>query len=165
MTRNTTDHFQPTLDEDSAVSDLRLQSSSESQQQNPFETTNISLKAFRKRTPPRSPYNLVQEILFHEPWRLLVATIFLFLYSSVLTSRLHSGHRDLQWTSHDAVTLSCSSDEYLSKSWQYPIELHGTDRYMERGANTGICVFVMQVTPDDDKLNDYHTWLRKNQEQ
>ena len=27
--------------------------------------------------PPRSPYNLVQETLFHDPWKLLVATIFL----------------------------------------------------------------------------------------
>ncbi|XP_028906230.1 methyl-CpG-binding domain protein 4 isoform X2 [Ornithorhynchus anatinus] len=34
-------------------------------------------KAFRKWTPPRSPYNLVQEILFHDPWKLLIATIFL----------------------------------------------------------------------------------------
>ena len=28
-------------------------------------------------TPPKSPYNLVQESLFHNPWKLLVATIFL----------------------------------------------------------------------------------------
>ncbi|KAI3356895.1 hypothetical protein L3Q82_003542 [Scortum barcoo] len=34
-------------------------------------------KAFKKWTPPRSPYNLVQETLFHDPWKLLVATIFL----------------------------------------------------------------------------------------
>lgn len=27
--------------------------------------------------PPRSPYNLVQESLFHDPWKLLVAAIFL----------------------------------------------------------------------------------------
>ena len=27
--------------------------------------------------PPKSPYNLVQETLFHDPWKLLVATIFL----------------------------------------------------------------------------------------
>lgn len=27
--------------------------------------------------PPRSPYNLIQESLFHDPWKLLVATIFL----------------------------------------------------------------------------------------
>ncbi|XP_025019209.1 methyl-CpG-binding domain protein 4 isoform X2 [Python bivittatus] len=34
-------------------------------------------KAFRKWTPPRSPFNLVQETLFHDPWKLLIATIFL----------------------------------------------------------------------------------------
>ena len=28
-------------------------------------------------TPPKSPFNLVQESLFHDPWKLLVATIFL----------------------------------------------------------------------------------------
>ena len=27
--------------------------------------------------PPRSPYNLIQEHLYHDPWKLLVATIFL----------------------------------------------------------------------------------------
>ena len=34
-------------------------------------------KIFRKWTPPKSPYNLVQESLFHDPWKLLIATIFL----------------------------------------------------------------------------------------
>ncbi|XP_071406271.1 methyl-CpG-binding domain protein 4 isoform X2 [Pithys albifrons albifrons] len=34
-------------------------------------------KALRKWTPPRSPFNLVQETLFHDPWKLLIATIFL----------------------------------------------------------------------------------------
>ncbi len=31
----------------------------------------------RKWTPPRSPFHLIQEDLFHDPWKLLVATIFL----------------------------------------------------------------------------------------
>ncbi len=31
--------------------------------------------------------------------------------------------------SHDCVTLSCLSDECLSKSWRYPIELHGIGKY------------------------------------
>ncbi|KAM9855537.1 methyl-CpG-binding domain protein 4 isoform 2-T2 [Aulostomus maculatus] len=34
-------------------------------------------KALKKWTPPRSSFNLVQETLFHDPWKLLVATIFL----------------------------------------------------------------------------------------
>lgn len=30
-----------------------------------------------KWTPPKSPYGLIQESLFHDPWKLLIATIFL----------------------------------------------------------------------------------------
>lgn len=30
-----------------------------------------------KWIPPRSPYSLIQEDLFHNPWQLLIATIFL----------------------------------------------------------------------------------------
>ena len=30
-----------------------------------------------KWIPPRSPFNLIQETLFHDPWKLLIATIFL----------------------------------------------------------------------------------------
>lgn len=31
----------------------------------------------KKWTPPKSPYNLVQETLFHDPWKLLISSIFL----------------------------------------------------------------------------------------
>ena len=31
----------------------------------------------QKWVPPKSPYNLIQECLWHDPWKLLVATIFL----------------------------------------------------------------------------------------
>lgn len=30
-----------------------------------------------KWTPPKSPFHLIQESLYHDPWKLLVATIFL----------------------------------------------------------------------------------------
>ena len=30
-----------------------------------------------KWTPPKSPFNLVQESLYHDPWKLLIGTIFL----------------------------------------------------------------------------------------
>ena len=35
------------------------------------------VKQQRKWIPPKSPYNLIQETLFHNPWKLLVAAIFL----------------------------------------------------------------------------------------
>ncbi|KAA0713609.1 Methyl-CpG-binding domain protein 4 [Triplophysa tibetana] len=55
-------------------------------------------------------------------------------------------------------------DEYLSKSWRYPIELHGIGKY----GNDSYRIFCVEewreVTPKDHKLNDYHTWLLENQE-
>ena len=30
-----------------------------------------------KWTPPKSPFSLVQESLYHDPWKLLIGTIFL----------------------------------------------------------------------------------------
>ncbi|KAL6082980.1 hypothetical protein STEG23_028232, partial [Scotinomys teguina] len=108
-------------------------------------------KAFKKWTPPRSPFNLVQETLFHDPWKLLIATIFLnrtsgkmaipvlweFLekYPSAEVARTADwrdvsellkplGLYDLR-----AKTIIKFSDEYLTKHWRYPIELHGIGKY------------------------------------
>lgn len=144
-------------------------------------------KAFRKWTPPRSPYNLVQETLFHDPWKLLVATIFLNktsgkmaiptlweffeLYPSADVTRASDWRplsvllQPLGLSTLRAKTLIRFSDEYLSKSWRYPIELHGIGKY----GNDSYRIFCVEewreVTPDDHKLNDYHAWLWRNQEQ
>ncbi len=37
----------------------------------------VRLKSGAQWTPPRSPFNLFQESLYHDPWKLLVGTIFL----------------------------------------------------------------------------------------
>ncbi|XP_068079349.1 methyl-CpG-binding domain protein 4 [Danio rerio] len=144
-------------------------------------------KVFRKWTPPRSPFRLVQETLFHDPWRLLVATIFLnktnarvalpvlweFLecYPSAAVTRVSDWRplsvllQPLGLSQLRAKTLIRFSDEYISKSWQYPIELHGIGKY----GNDSYRIFCVdewrEVTPDDHKLNDYHAWLWKNHKQ
>lgn len=144
-------------------------------------------KAFRKWTPPRSPFNLVQETLFHDPWKLLVATVFLNrtsgkmaipvlwqffeLYPSAEVTRASDWRplsvllQPLGLSTLRAKTLIRFSEEYLSKSWRYPIELHGIGKY----GNDSYRIFCVEewreVTPDDHKLNDYHAWLWKNQEQ
>ena len=41
------------------------------------ESTKLRLKAIEKWNPPKSPFNLVQEVLYHDPWKLLIGTIFL----------------------------------------------------------------------------------------
>ncbi|XP_077053362.1 methyl-CpG-binding domain protein 4 isoform X1 [Siphateles boraxobius] len=143
-------------------------------------------KALKKWTPPRSPFNLVQETLFHDPWKLLVASIFLnktsgkmaipmlweFLqrYPSADVTRASDWRpvsrllKPLGLSTIRAKTLVRFSDEYLSKSWRYPIELHGIGKY----GNDSYRIFCVEewreVTPDDHKLNEYHAWLWRNQE-
>ncbi|XP_073675401.1 uncharacterized protein mbd4 [Garra rufa] len=177
----------------SRSADSRLKLFAEKRKTSPyFSRRNDALsppkrKAFRKWTPPRSPYNLVQETLFHDPWKLLVATIFLNKTSGKMAipvlweffERYPSAEvlRVSDWrplalllqplglSTLRAKTLIRFSDEYLSKSWRYPIELHGIGKY----GNDSYRIFCVEewreVTPDDHKLNDYHAWLWKNQEQ
>ncbi|XP_075039815.1 methyl-CpG-binding domain protein 4 [Mixophyes fleayi] len=144
-------------------------------------------KAFAKWTPPRSPFNLVQETLFHDPWKLLLATIFLnktsgkmaipalweFLekYPSAEVARAAAWEemaellQPLGLHNLRAKTIVRFSDEYLSKKWRYPIELHGIGKY----GNDSYRIFCVnewkKVQPEDHKLNKYHAWLRENKEQ
>ncbi|XP_068605102.1 methyl-CpG-binding domain protein 4 [Brachionichthys hirsutus] len=143
-------------------------------------------KVLRKWTPPRSPYNLVQETLFHDSWKLLVATIFLNKTSGKMAipvlwqffERHPSAEvtREADWKPMSelikplglyelrAKTLIRFSDEYLTKKWRYPIELHGIGKY----GNDSYRIFCVgewrQVTPQDHMLNKYHSWLWENQE-
>ncbi|XP_014802261.1 PREDICTED: methyl-CpG-binding domain protein 4 isoform X4 [Calidris pugnax] len=143
-------------------------------------------KAFRKWTPPRSPFNLIQETLFHDPWKLLIATIFLnktsgkmaipvlweFLkkYPSPEVARAADWKemsellRPLGLYELRAKTIIKFSDEYLSKRWRYPIELHGIGKY----GNDSYRIFCVnewkEVQPQDHKLNVYHAWLWENRE-
>ncbi|XP_043934412.1 methyl-CpG-binding domain protein 4 [Protopterus annectens] len=144
-------------------------------------------KAFRKWTPPRSPFNLVQETLFHEPWKLLVATIFLNRTSGkkaipVLWEFLErypspEVTRAANWKDIAALLQPLGlyelrakaiirfSDEYLTKQWKYPIELHGIGKY----GNDSYRIFCLgewkEVQPEDHKLNFYHAWLKENHKQ
>ncbi|XP_054243546.1 methyl-CpG-binding domain protein 4 [Indicator indicator] len=143
-------------------------------------------KALRKWIPPRSPFNLVQETLFHDPWKLLIATIFLnktsgkvaipvlweFLkkYPSPEVARAADQRemsellKPLGLYELRAKTIIRFSGEYLSKRWRYPIELHGIGKY----GNDSYRIFCVnewqEVQPQDHKLNVYHTWLWENHE-
>lgn len=143
-------------------------------------------KAFKKWTPPRSPFNLIQETLFHDPWKLLIATIFLnrtsgkmaipvlweFLekYPSAEAARVADWRdvsellKPLGLYELRAKTIVKFSDEYLTKQWKYPIELHGIGKY----GNDSYRIFCVnewkQVHPEDHKLNKYHDWLWENHE-
>ncbi|XP_042306903.1 methyl-CpG-binding domain protein 4 [Sceloporus undulatus] len=143
-------------------------------------------KAFKKWTPPRSPFNLVQETLFHDPWKLLIATIFLNKTSGKMAIPVlweffkkypsPTVARTADWKEISellkplglyelrAKTIIRFSDEYLVKQWKYPIELHGIGKY----GNDSYRIFCVnewkEVQPQDHKLNIYHSWLRENYE-
>ncbi|XP_005053442.2 PREDICTED: methyl-CpG-binding domain protein 4, partial [Ficedula albicollis] len=143
-------------------------------------------KALRKWTPPRSPFNLIQETLFHDPWKLLIATIFLnktagkmaipVLWEFLKKYPSPEVARAADWKEMSellkplglyelrAKTIIRFSGEYLSKAWRYPIELHGIGKY----GNDSYRIFCVnewkEVQPQDHKLNVYHTWLWENHE-
>lgn len=143
-------------------------------------------KVFKKWTPPRSPFNLVQETLFHDSWKLLVATIFLNKTSGKMAIPLlwqffeHYPTADVaqkaDWKPMSEILKPLGlyklrakiiirfSDEYLTKQWRYPIELHGIGKY----GNDSYRIFCVEewkdVTPKDHMLNKYHAWLWENRE-
>lgn len=61
---------------------MKFQSTA-SQKKSPSNKDNIDVnsktkgKMISKWVPPKSPFNLLQEALYHDPWKLLVSTIFL----------------------------------------------------------------------------------------
>ncbi|GCB61712.1 hypothetical protein scyTo_0012962, partial [Scyliorhinus torazame] len=63
-----------------------------------------------------------------------------------------------------AKAIAKFSDEFLTKQWRYPIELHGIGKY----GNDSYRIFCVkewkEVQPQDHKLNKYWAWLWENQE-
>ncbi|VVC37324.1 DNA glycosylase [Cinara cedri] len=137
--------------------------------------------------PPRSPYSLIQEDLFHNPWQLLIATIFLTKVTAKLAiPKIHSFL--FKWPTPEDVMkahpqdLLCSVEhlglemtrvkiikgftaEFLSKNWKYPIELYGIGKY----GNDSYRLFCVNewktVQPDDIMLSKYKDWLILNEKQ
>ncbi|KAL3184196.1 hypothetical protein MRX96_032312 [Rhipicephalus microplus] len=104
--------------------------------------------------PPRSPYNLVQEKLYQDPWKVLIATIFLNRTTgkaAIPPLGLHRKRADI---------IQKFSEEYLTKEWRYPDELHGIGKY----GNDSYRIFCVnewrKVKPNDHMLNKYHAWLK-----
>jgi len=143
-----------------------------------------SRKATTKWTPPQSPFNLVEESLFYSSWRILVASImlengqdektrkamwkFFKTWPSVedaLGATWQQVYRVLQpFAVEEEIckTLLKFCEEYLTKNWNYPDELHGIKKY-GKDAYRIFCINEWkQVAPDNPKLNDYHKWLWQN---
>ena len=133
--------------------------------------------------PPKSPYDLIQEHLYEDPWKVLVACVFCNLTRRHTAEPLLWKFFDMYPSASDAMranpeeledflkpigmskrrshTLVRMSKEYVENKWVEPIELYGIGKY----ANDAWKIFCTgrwkEVKPNDHALTWYHDWLLK----
>jgi len=135
--------------------------------------------------PPKSPFNLIQEKLYHDPWKIFVACIFCNLTKRVQSEPImwrffekYPTAQDAALASHEEVAEMVSilglknkratalirmSQDYVSKDWRSNPgkNLYAIGKYAE-DAYRIFCVGDWQnVEPQDHALNDYHDWLKE----
>lgn len=133
--------------------------------------------------PPKSSENLIQEILWPDEWKILVACILLNQTTRKQLNKVIDPFFK-RWPTPEALlasspeeigevlkplgfwrrrprTLQKFSHQYLTKSWKQPKELHGVGKY----ANDAWHIFIkgdwQTVEPQDHALSWYHTWLKQ----
>tara|TARA_Y100000310_G_C20673515_1_gene811561 strand:+ start:1257 stop:1712 length:456 start_codon:yes stop_codon:yes gene_type:complete len=138
-----------------------------------------------KWIPPKSPFNLIQEHLWEDPWRLFVACIFCNLTrrvdaepyiwkffekypdASVAVSADSDDIRDmikpLGLSERRSRSLIRMSDDYINKDWRYsPDVLYGIGKYGSDAYRIFCLGEWKSVSPTDHALSDYHKFLKEN---
>ena len=132
--------------------------------------------------PPKSPVGMLQEDLWPDEWKVLVACllhnqtsrkqvdkVYQELFSkypdatSMMNSDVHEV-RDLikplgMWKRR-TETLQRFSREYLEKEWKTPKDLYGCGKYADDVWRVFIRGDWKEVTPNDKALNRYHDFLK-----
>ncbi|XP_071056978.1 methyl-CpG-binding domain protein 4-like [Onthophagus taurus] len=135
-----------------------------------------------KFIPPISPYHLIEEQLFDDPWKLLTATIFLN------KTPLKSCKNHLEWFFNEiespqklleteitvlekffeplglkrtrATQIYYMTHDYLFKNWKSVEEIYGIGEY-GRDAYNMFCLGKFDVEPKDRYLRIYKNWYLK----
>ena len=134
-------------------------------------------------SPPKSPYNLIQEHLWHDPWKIFVACIFCNLTRRVDAepymwkffekypnpkcaaaanpSDIQKMISPLGLSERRSKTLVKMSNDYLEKDWKSsPDVLYGIGKY----ASDAYRIFCIgdwkNVQPKDHALYVYHDFLK-----
>jgi len=131
--------------------------------------------------PPKSPVGMLQEALWPNEWKILVACLLHNLTTRTQVDQVYEELFEKYPTAHEMATandeelqdiirslgmwrrrsksLKRFSKEYLEKDWQSVLELYGCGKY----ANDCHRIFCLgeweTVSPNDHALNRYHTWL------
>lgn len=138
----------------------------------------------RKWIPPKSPFNLIQETLFHDPWQLLLATI--FLTKTEAQRATESFYRFIErWPTADdiidaditelsqfitplgfhrlrAYSIKKFSYEFRHKLWEDPIQLFGIGKYGSDSYKIFVTGEWQNCQPQDHMLQKYVHWLAAN---
>ncbi|KAJ9593685.1 hypothetical protein L9F63_014733 [Diploptera punctata] len=132
-------------------------------------------------TPPRSPYNLVQEVLHHDEWQLLLATMFLNKTSCqkaipqlwVFLNKWSSAEAVCNANMEDIVEvlkplglhekraqlIKNMSVCYLKGKWKNPRDLPGIGKYGDDSYKIFCEGKWKKVNPTDKKLRKYIEFL------
>ncbi len=139
------------------------------------------ISTFTGKKIPLSPYNLLQEIYIHDPWKIMTCCIFLnqtkrkqvdkiresfFRKWSTPESLLRANSeeiceliRPLGFYNRRTKTLLKFSQDWIAGGWNSPKELTGIGQY----ALDSWKIFVegeVVENPSDHVLNDYINWRR-----
>lgn len=133
--------------------------------------------------PPKSPIGMLQEDLWPNEWKILVACLLhnqtsrkqvdkvykqLFSKYPDAKSMMYSDVHELQdlikplgmWKRR-TQTLQRFSREYLTKKWTTPKELYGCGKYADDVWRVFIRGDWQSVEPNDHALNKYHDFLKR----
>ncbi len=131
--------------------------------------------------PPKSPHGLIQEDLWPNEWKILIACLLLNLTTRKQVDGViyrlfdlypnpealkNAGLEDLQnlirplgmWRRR-AKTLKRFSEEYLKSDWITAKDLHGCGKYADDSWKIFCQGTWRSVEPDDHALNMYHNFL------
>ena len=137
-----------------------------------------------KWTPPRSPYNLIQEHLWEDPWKIFVACIFCNLTrrvdaepymwrfferyptaadtSQADPSTIQQMIQPLGLSERRSRSLVRMSDDYINKQWKKsPDVLYGIGKYGSDAYRIFCLGEWQRVEPKDHALSDYHSFLKQ----
>ncbi|XP_050292968.1 uncharacterized protein LOC126733623 isoform X2 [Anthonomus grandis grandis] len=147
-------------------------------QQSPFCQTKHEL-VIPPFVPPKSPHHLLEEDLYHNPWALLVATIFLnktsgrsarpyvfwfleenpdpFTVISKKVDELESYFGALGLQRTRAIQVWKMSHDFLYKNWTKARELFGIGKYGDEAFRM-FCLGDFTFQPSDRYLKIYKAW-------
>ena len=135
--------------------------------------------------PPKSPHNLLQEILWPDEWKILISCLLLnqtsrkqvdkvyqeLFYNYPCAESMANADQNilarmlnpLGLYNRRSKALIRFSREYLEKDWKTAKDLYGCGKYADDTWRLFILGDWKNIAPQDHALYDYYKWLKNNE--